>query len=603
MSFAVRPLFLIAAAAIAALSPAQEATEKAPADAAPAAAAKQRVPFLRPSGTYADLPEMAFGPMDLLGGGGSPPKGFYPFVELVDGLAKVPETEVLLDLSGNPGFNLPQIRELERAFARVRAAGKKVVCYIENAGASTMQLAALADEVLMADMGVVDLRSPAMSVMHMKDALDLLGVQVEVTRVGEYKGAVEPYMLPAMSEHLRQHYEAMLRSINADVVRRIAAGRKLTEATVRQLQADRVFTANAAKAAGLVDRLVPWAGAERGLALVRGDEEFELVDAAPKKKKQSRDLMSILSSMMRGSREEEVEDPQVVVMHLAGQIVDGDKPSPGSMVSGVVVEKLDELAANELVKGVVVRINSPGGSATASEAIRLALQRLAAKKPLVFSMGSVAASGGYWITTIGQPILAEVATITGSIGVFSMRFQPGALMRRLGVHTDIVRLDDGALLDAIDRPWSEPAKARVQGIVDDIYDRFLANVAGSRHMTRDGVDKIAGGRVWSGSQAVELGLVDEIGGVEDAVAMVRKKAGLADDVEVVHMPQPKSFADAILASMFESQVAAGLDAQLLRSVLDRARQFPAVLAVLRDALGTEAGPRVYALVPSGLRID
>ena len=582
---------------------AQEVAKKSAESGSAAVVAKARVPFLRPEGAYADLPEMAFGPMDLLGGGGSPPKAFYPFVEMLDELAKAPEAEVLLDLSRNPTFNLPQVRELERAIGRVRAAGKKVVCYIENAGPGTMQLAALADEVLMADMGVVDMRSPAMSVMHMKDALDLLGVQVEVTRVGEYKGAVEPYMLPAMSDHLRQHYEAMLRSINSDVVRRLATGRKLGESAVRQLQGDRVFTASAAKAAGLVDHLVPWAGAERALSLLRSGEAFELVDAAPEKKKQSRDLMSLLSNMLRASKDEEIEDPQVVVMHLAGEIVDGDKPSPGSMVSGVVVEKLDELAANELVKGVVVRINSPGGSATASEAIRLALQRVAAKKPLVFSMGSVAASGGYWITTIGQPILAEVATITGSIGVFSMRFQPGALMRRLGVHTDIVRLDDGALMDAIDRPWTDASRNRMQGIVDDIYDRFLANVAGSRHMTRDGVDKIAGGRVWSGSQAVELGLVDAIGGLDDALAMVRTKAALPDDVEVVHMPQPKSFADAFFASMFESQAGLGIDGEVLRSVLGRAAGFPGVLAVLRDALAGQVSPRIYALAPMGLRVD
>ncbi len=569
--------------------------------AAPAAPEQQKVPFLRPQGAYADLPEMGLGALDLLTGGGGPPKAFFPFVEQIEELAARAEPEVLLDLSGGASFNLPQLRELERAIGKVRAAGKKVVCYIENASPVTIQLAALADEVLMADMGIVDMRSPAMSVMHMKDALDLLGVQVEVTRVGEFKGAVEPYMLPEMSEHLRRHYEAMLHSINADVVRRIAAGRRLTEVAVRELQDQRLLSAREAKAKGLVDRLVPWSGAERAIASARGHDRFELVDAGPKKKAQSRDLMAILSSMLRQKRDEEVEAPQVVVMHLAGQIVDGDKPAPGSMVSQVVVEKLDELAADELVKAVVVRINSPGGSATASEAIRLALQRLAAKKPVVFSMGELAASGGYWITTIGRPILAEVATITGSIGVFSMRFQPGAMLRRLGVRTDVVRLDDGPLLDAIDRPWSERSRARLQTVVDEIYDRFLGHVAGSRQMTREAVDKIAGGRVWSGRQAVDLGLADEIGGVGDAVAMVKKEAGLGDDVEVTHMPQPKTFADALFASMFEG--AAATDLELLRTVWRRCAAFPAVLAVLREALAGDALPRVYALAPAGLRIE
>jgi protease IV len=520
----------------------------------------------------------------------------------VDALAKGDEPQVVFDLSGGASFNRPQLREVERALQRVRAAGKQITCYLENADSGTFELAAQCDRVLMADMGALDLRSPSMSVMHLKDALDLLGIQVEVTRVGAFKGAVEPYMLPTMSDHLRAHYEAMLASINEDAVRRIATGRKLDPAAVRKLQAKRLFTAKDALQQGLVDQLVPWSGAERAIALVRGDEQFELTDAGPKKKRQSRDLMAILGSMLRQNKEEEIEDPQLVVMHLSGQIVDGDTPQPGSMVSGPAVKKLDELAANDLVKGVVVRINSPGGSATASEAIRTALQRLAAKKPVVFSMGELAASGGYWITTIGQPILAEASTITGSIGVFGMRFQPGALMRRLGVHTDIVRLDDGPLMDANDRPWSDAARAAMQGFVDEVYARFLANVAASRHKTTDEVDAIAGGRVWSGQQAVANGLVDAIGGLDDAIARVRAAASLGADVEVMHVPEPKNFADSLFASMFEAQVQAGGEMAVLRTVLGECARFAEVLGVVRDAWSDAALPRVYAQLPAGLRV-
>jgi protease-4 len=577
-------------------------TADAGAAAAPAEPKPQRVPFLRPQGSYADLPEFGFSPMSLLGGGAAPPKPFFRFLEAVDGLAKVDEPQVVLDLSGDASFNQPQRRELERALARVRAAGKQITCYLENADSARFELAAQCDRVLMADMGVLDLRSPAMAVMHLKDALDLLGIQVEVTRVGAFKGAVEPYMLPTMSDHLRTHYEAMLRSMNDDVVRRIAGGRRLSPDAVRTLQAQRLLTAKQALAAGLVDQLVPWSGAARAIAAVRGDEQFELVDAGPKKKQQSRDLMAILGSLLRQNKEEEIEDPQLVVLHLAGQIVDGDKPQPGSMVGGVAVKKIDELAQNELVKGVVVRINSPGGSATASEAIRTALQRLAAKKPVVFSMGELAASGGYWITAIGQPILAEVGTITGSIGVFGMRFQPGALMRRLGVHTEIVRLDDGPLMDAMDRPWSDAARERMQGFVDEIYARFLAIVAGSRGKTTAEIDLVAGGRVWSGEQAVEHGLVDAIGGIDDAIARVRTAAGVGDEVEVLHVPEPKNFADSLFASMFEARLAAGGDAEVLRAALAECVQFTEVLGVVRDALTDTGRPRVYALLPAALRV-
>jgi protease IV len=615
VSLAVVPLFLVAAwsgaqqpAAPVPAAPVPSVPAIAPEAAAvpgggEAAVAKQTVPFLRPSGSYEDLAEMAFDPASLLlGGGGGRPKAFFPFVAAVDALAKVAERDVVLDLSGDPSFNLPQLRELERAIARVRGAGKQVTCYLENAGAGAFQLAAQCDRILMADMGALELRSPAMTVPHFKDALDLLGVQVEVTRVGAWKGAVEPFTLPSMSDHLRAHYVAMLTAMNDDVVRRIATGRKLAPDAVRALQAQRLFGAKEALAKGLVDQLVPWTGCKRALATVRGDDAFDLVDAAPKKKAQSRDLMALLSSMFRQQKEEEIEDPMLVVLHLAGTIVDGDKPAAGSMVSGPAVARIDELAANGNVKGVVVRINSPGGSASASEAIRQALQRLAAAKPVVFSMGDLAASGGYWITTIGQPILAEAGTITGSIGVFGMRFQTGALMRRLGVHTEIVRLDDGALMDAIDRPWSEQARGRMQAFVDDIYERFLAHVAASRGRTREQVDAIAGGRVWAGQQAVDNGLVDAIGGLDDALAMVRKRAGVADDVEVSHVPEPKNFADSLFSSLFEAQVAAGADAALLRTLLSRCAAFSEVAGLLRDALTGNGVPKVWALLPPGLRV-
>lgn len=575
----------------------------APAAGAQDKPAKPRVPYLKPSGPYEDLAEMGFDPTSFLfGGGGAPPKPFFPFVDAVDALAKLPEAEVLLDLTGGPGFNLPQLREVERALARVRAAGKKITCYVENAGATVYQVASQCDRIVMADMGSLDLKSPSMAVMHFKDALDLLGVTVEVTRVGAFKGAVEPFMLPAISDHLQQHYVAMLESMNRDVVRRIAAGRKLAPEKVRALQAERMFSAKDALAKGLVDQLVPWSGVARAVALVRGNDEFELVDAGPKKKQQSRDIMTIFANLFRQKKDEEIEDPVVVVMHLAGQIVDGDKPQAGSMVSGPAVKKLDELAANENVKGVVVRINSPGGSATASEAIRQALARLAAKKPVVFSMGDLAASGGYWITTIGEPILAEVGTITGSIGVFGMRFQTGALMRRVGLHTDVVRLDDGPLMDANDRPWTDAARARVQGFVDDVYTRFLANVAASRKKTTEQVDAIAGGRVWSGQQAVENGLVDAIGGLEDALAMVKQRAKLDSKVEIQHVPEPKNFADTLFSSLFEARVAAGVDAATLQAVLARCGAFGEVVALLRDALASDGSARIYALMPPGLRV-
>lgn len=579
--------------------PTAEVAGKAQAGAAPAAV---RVPFVKPDGVYADLAEMGFDPMRLLTGGNSaPPKPFYPLLENLESLAKVPEPQVLLDLSGTVGLNLPQLREVERALSAVRAAGKQIVCYLENGTPTSYQLAALCDTILLADMGGLDLRSPAMTVTHLKDALDLVGVQAEVTRVGAFKGAVEPYLLPEMSQHLRQHYQAMLASMNEDLVRRIASGRKLAPSRVRELQGQRLVLAKEALAAGLVDALVPWTGAKRALAVFRGGDGFELHDQAPKKKAQNRDLMSLFTNLLKAKKEEAIEDPVLVVLHLAGEIVDGDQPNAGSMVSGPSCKLIDELAANQHVKGVVVRINSPGGSATASEAIRQALLRLAAVKPVAFSMGELAASGGYWITAIGRPIFAEATTLTGSIGVFGMRFQTGALMRRLGVRSEVVALDDGPLFDQSDRPWSDEARARMQTMVDDVYARFLAQVASSRGTTVAAIDAVAGGRVWSGAQAKERGLVDHLGGVGDAVAFLRREAQLGAEVELEHRPEPKNFADSLFSSMFESRVRALGATEALRLLCAEA-PCGEVFAVLQQALADDGRPRLYAQLPMGLRV-
>ena len=584
----------------------QPAPETAPAAATEPAPQKNKVVLLRPAGAYQDLAEQSFDPAALLlGGGGGKAKSFFEFVETIEKLAKHEGSTVLLDLTQPVGLNQPQMREVERAMAKVRAAGKKIVCYFENATTVTMQLASQCDRVLMAKMGSVDFKSPSMSVMHYKDALGLLGVEVEMTRVGEFKGAVEPYVRSTMSEGLKKHYAAMLQSMNKVVCESVGKGRKLDPAKVAELQAQRMFTAEEALAAGLVDELVAYEGSKRALDLAMGKElgEYELVDAIPKKAKKNKDLLSSLSEMFKAKREDDDDDgyPAIVVLHLSGAIADGSAAAAGSIVSEPSVKEIEALIDDEDVKGVVVRINSPGGSATASEAIRLALERLSAKKPVVFSMGELAASGGYWITCIGQPILAEAATITGSIGVFSMRFQLGALMRRLGVHTDVVGLDAGADMDAMDKPWSDSARNRMQLFVDQIYDQFLGIAAKSRNMTVDSIRAVAGGRVWSGAQAVELGLVDKIGGVEDAIAMVKEKCKPEADIEIRHAPKARDFAQSIFDQMFDARAFAQGDAAALAMIAKLSR-LDGLLALLRHAMAQDRPMTVYALMPEDLRV-
>jgi len=607
----MRSLFrtaLLGAAALHAPVLSQETAEEATSPtSAPAVAVAEEakapptVALVRPSGQYADLAEQGADLTALLlGGGGGKVHAFYDFVAKIAALREAPGEHVLFDLSRPFGLNTAQLAEVERAIAEVRAAGKHTWAYVEGADLGTYQVAAACDRILIADLGVIDLPAPAMAVTFLKDAFDVLGIHMDVIRCGDFKGAVEPFLYSQMSDHLRAHYTAMLESINNSIVERIARGRKMSATQVRTLQAQRMFTAEQAVECGLADEIVPWRGAEHAFEAATHRSEVAFDDVlSGKKERKSVNLMAMLSQMFNPKKAAEIEEPTLVVLHLSGDIVDGAQPTPGSIVSGPTVAAIDALKQQENVKGVVVRINSPGGSATASEAILLALRDLAAAKPVVVSMGRVAGSGGYYITCFGRPILAEAATITGSIGVFGAKPSLGALMRRIGVHQDMVALDASAGMMSIDRPWTDAEKQRMQGFVDKVYDVFVGHVARSRGMTTGEVLAIAGGRVYSGLQAVENGLVDRIGGLEDAIAMVAKEADLGEDVTVQHVPQPRDFFETIAQQMFDVSVWFQ-DAR--QRVIARRLDLGPALRIVLDGLQGERPTLVWAMVPDALTL-
>ena len=327
----------------------------------------------------------------------------------------------------------------------------------------------------------------------------------------------------------------MLDSINNAQVSRIAKGRGLSVGAVRELQKQRILLPAEALANRLVDRLVPYGSLQKTVMDSLGEGyEWTTPKAKPKKELSIFELMGQAMAPPKGAMK--IKDDSIAVVHLSGAIEDGKQANASAIVSGPTVKLIEELTADEKVKGVVVRINSPGGSATASEAIRQALEACAKKKPLVFSMGEVAASGGYWVTCIGEPIFAEQGTITGSIGVFSMKLSAGALARRLGVHVESVTLDPVAGMNSLDHAWSEEEIDLMQKSVGTIYDKFLQIASASRSIPVDTLKSLAGGRVWSGEQAKSHRLVDQIGGLDDAIGMVAKNAKI-DKFKVIHRPE------------------------------------------------------------------
>ncbi|MFK7770057.1 MAG: signal peptide peptidase SppA [Mariniblastus sp.] len=569
--------------------------KKAPKEEKPKATS---VHHLALSGTYVDFVGGAtLDIQSLVLGGGAKRKSFY---KLCDHLEKIGDDEdlehIVFDLSAGVSFNPAQLDELSRRLGKLNDKGKKTYAWLENAEAVHLAIAATCDEVIMADFGGVDMPSASMSSMFFRDAMDLVGVKASVVRAGDFKGAVEPYMNPKMSKHLRQHYLDMLTSINDAAVSRIAKGRGLKHQDVRKLQAKRMLLPKEALRAGLVDTLAPYGSMKDTIdKMVGGETKWR----TPKSTKKAVTIFDLFSP--RNARDY-VKDNSVAVLHLSGAITDGKTGSSG-IVSGPSVKAIEELISNKRVKAVVVRVNSPGGSATASEAVRQALVKLTKEKPVVVSMGEMAASGGYWISCIDAPVYAERGTITGSIGVFTLKMGFGQLMRRVGIHEESITLDDSASLFAMARDWDEKDVASMQSSIDSIYTRFLKLVGNARGMDIEKVKPIAGGRVWSGTQAKKLGLVDEIGGLDDCLKLAVKRAKL-DEFNVIHRPKVSSGIDlGELMGGGDDEIFNNMFSSAALNLLSRTVGGDTSKKVLRDAWDNAGSrPTVWLLNDAAIRV-
>jgi protease-4 len=376
--------------------------------------------------------------------------------------------------------------------------------------------------------------------MFFAAALKKYGVQVQVTRVGKYKSAVEPYILDKMSEANREQLSSLLGDIWDDWKGAVAADRKLAPADIQDLSDEKgVLTGPEALKAGLVDRLEAPDQVLDELKALAGrkatDLEFPQVD---------------LETYMRIP----VANPsknRIALVFAEGEIVDGNGHA-GQAGGERLSRELRRLRLDPQVKAVVLRVNSPGGSALASELIQREVIMTRKVKPVVVSMGYLAASGGYWISTYGDRIFAEPNSITGSIGVYGLLPNIQKLAAEHGVSWDRIQTSRLADPTSIARPKSAVELARIQTVVDDIYDQFLTRVADSRRMTKDQVNEIAQGRVWSGRQAQKLGLVDELGGIQDAVRDAAKRARIQADYRVDGPGEPRSLAERLFRMLNSS---------------------------------------------------
>ena len=475
----------------------------------------------------------------------------YRLRDLVAALDKAKDDSrvkaVALDLDGFSGGGATTIGDLADAVRRVRSAGKPVVAYGIGYTDQSYALASAASEIWLNPLGGVLIAGPGGSNLYYKGLLDKLGVTANVYRVGTYKSAVEPFIRNDMSPEARQNYTALDQA-------RLETWKQEVKQARPKANIDLFLTnmngavaaaggdmAKAALQAGLIDRIGDRRAFEARLAALGGGAGDRGV--AFKRVKLASYVNDVVDRKPTGP---------IGVVTIAGMIVDG-KAGAGTAGGDTIALQIEDGIRNKGVKALVVRVDSPGGSVLASERIRQALLEAKARKiPVVVSMGSVAASGGYWVSTPADFIYAEPSTITGSIGVFGVLPSFQGTLQKLGVGADGVKTTPLSGEPDLFKGPSPQAGQLIQTGVESMYGRFLGIVAASRHKTPQQIDQIAQGRVWDGGTARQIGLVDGFGGMSDAVAKAAQLAKLGDERGIRYLEPQRSFRDQLIEAIAES---------------------------------------------------
>jgi protease-4 len=436
-------------------------------------------------------------------------------------------------------ISLPDVVELRAAFHDLRKAGKRIACHAENASNAAYLVLTACDRIGLAPLGDLAITGPSAMPVHIKPLLDKLGVQADFLHVGAYKGAAEPLTRDAPSKEMQETLGAILDRRYQTMVDTVAVDRKLEPKQVQALIDTALFPSEHAKAAQLIDD-------------VAGFEAFrdaQLQGAPWTKLELDPDKGDRMAMMMKLSRFMGAVPPDkpfmnhVAVVYAIGSIVEGDGDgilgARQQIAAKTLVPALHALETDDTVKAVVLRIDSGGGSAQASELIWRAVAAVVAKKPVVVSMSDVAASGGYYIACGATKIYALDDTLTGSIGVVGGKIAPRDALAKLGVNTFPIGRGKRATITASLAPWSEDERSAIRSAMQEVYSVFVGRVAEGRHLTTARVEALAQGRVWTGEKAVELGLVDAIGGLDAAIAEARRLAAVDAATELeIYPPSP-----------------------------------------------------------------
>ena len=432
-------------------------------------------------------------------------------------------------------------QEIRWAIEEFKESGKPVVAYLQVSGMLDYYVATAADEVYLFPEGLLDVKGLRAQVSFYKEMFDKIGVEAEMERVGRYKSAVEPYSQTSMSDDFREVLNSMLDAMLDLFLSAASKSRGMTPEQMRAALDEGPFMPESAVELGLID------------GLKYPDEIGDRLDELLEVDEHETTSLRAYAAATGGGLQLPNGD-QIAIVYGVGSIMRG-KSQTDPLFGGVVLgsdtfsSTLKKLREDESVKAVVLRIDSPGGDAIASDQMWRELELLRAEKPVVVSMSDVAASGGYYMA-MGEdvPVLAYSGTVTGSIGVFFGKVNLEGLYEKIGLNTEILTRGRFAAIETEARGLTEEERAKLRESVEDFYQTFVQKVADARGMSWEQAHEVAQGRVWMGSQAIENGLIDETGGLQRALELARLNAGIEDDadIRIVPYPAPKNFLETMM---------------------------------------------------------
>jgi protease IV len=489
--------------------------------------------------------------------------------------------------ANNTGF--ATLKEVRTALERFRASGKKIIAYNIDMDKRDYYLSSVANQIFINPMGSIDINGFRSETMFFKNAFDKYGIGVEVVRVGKYKSFGETWSLDKFSPAARQETQQLLNNLWSDFKVSIGTSRQLTPNVIQKIADERgVLTASQSINNKLVDRTAYSDEVLLELKKISGADEE---DNAAYRKITIDDYAEVANKTPKTSSR------KIATIYAQGNIVNGEGGN-GQIGGDSLARQIRELRLDKDVKAVVLRVNSPGGSALASDIIQREVRLLQKEKPVVVSMGDVAASGGYWISTYSNKIFAESNTITGSIGVIGINFNYQKLANNNGITWDVVKTSKLADSTTIARPRTPQELAISQQMVNDIYDDFLNKVSESRKLPKDKVAEIAQGRVWSGIDAKKIGLVDDIGGLNDAIAYAADIAKLGNDWELEEYPAVEGWEEKLLKKFAGKKEMLSLQNQdPLTTELLKVKAELGILKTFNDPHG------VYVRLPFNFKLD